>query len=109
MTVLAVVTEQLVAVYPVPEAPYVADMPLLDKGPKFVPDIVISSLPPVAIVLPDTANDDTAGTVYESVADDSADTCDPTVTFHLWLAPTPAADVQVISVFAVLTEQLVAS
>ena len=98
MTVLAVVTEQLVAMYPVPEAPYVADMPLLDKGPKFVPDIVISSSPPVSIVLPDTAKEATAGAVYDSVADDSADVCDPTVTFHLWLAPTPAADVQVIAV-----------
>ena len=95
---LAVVTEQSVAVYPVPDAPYVADMPLLDKGPKLVPDMVISSLPAVAIVLPDTANEVTAGAVYDSVADDSADVCDPTVTFHLWLAPTPAADVQVIAV-----------
>ena len=98
ITVSAVVTEQLVAVYSVPEAPYVADMPLLDRGPKFVPVIVISSLPAVAIVLPDTANEVTAGAVYDSVADDSADVCDPTVTFHLWLAPTPAADVQVIAV-----------
>ena len=96
---LAVVTEQSVAVYPVPDAPYVADMPLLDKGPKLVPDMVISSLPAVAIVLPPvTANEVTAGAVYDSVADDSADVCDPTVTFHLWLAPTPAADVQVIAV-----------
>ena len=47
-------------------------MPLLDRGPKLVPVIVISSLPAVPIVPPDTANDDTAGTVYESVADDSA-------------------------------------
>ena len=39
-----------------------------------------------------------AAAVYDSVADDSADVCDPTVTFHLWLAPTPAADVQVIAV-----------
>ena len=95
---MAVVTEQSVAVYPVPDTPYVADMPLLDKGPKLVPDMVISSLPAVAIVLPDTANEFTAGAVYASVADDSADVCDPTVTFHLWLAPTPAADVQVIAV-----------
>ena len=61
------------AVYPVPDAPYVADMPLLDRGPKFVPVIVISSLPAVAIVLPDTAKEATAGAVYDSVADDSAD------------------------------------
>ena len=50
---LAVVTEQSVAVYPVPDAPYVADMPLLDKGPKLVPDMVISSLPAAAIAGPE--------------------------------------------------------
>ena len=60
---------------------------------------MIGSNPAVSIFdPPPILRPDTAGAVYDSVADDSADVCDPTVTFHLWLAPTPAADVQVIAV-----------
>ena len=70
---------------------------------------MVTLCPPcVFIVVVDTDNPVTPGAVYESVADDSADVCDPTVTFHLWLTPTPVADVQVIVVSAVVTEQLVA-
>ena len=96
--VLADDTLHDVAVNRVPsDPPYVTATVCPLVGPKLVPVTTIDSPPSVASV-PVTVTPVMAAAVYDSVADDSADVCDPTVTFHLWLAPTPAADVQVIAV-----------
>ncbi len=85
----AVVTVQLVAVYVVPLAPYVALTTFPVVGPKFVPVNVIVAPPFVDMLLP-PATPLIAGTMYDTVADDSALVCDPTVTIHLRPALSPA-------------------
>jgi hypothetical protein len=69
ITVLAVVTVQLVAVYSIPLGPYVAYTTLFDVGPRLVPVIVICVVPLVGIV---PANPVTTGRAYVTVAVDVA-------------------------------------
>ena len=88
--VSAVVTEQLVAVYPVPPVPYVAVTE--PRGPKFVP-LIVATVPPAVGIEPPPATDEITGGVYDTVASDAELGCDPTVTIHVKDAPTPAADV----------------
>ena len=64
--------------------------------------------PLVAKVPVDTVTPLFSAGLYESVAVERALACDATVTFHLWFAPTPDADVHVIPMLAVVTEQPVA-
>ena len=82
--VLADDTLHDVAVNRVPsDPPYVTATVCPLVGPKLVPASTIDSPPSVAN---DPLNWETpvmAAAVYDSVADDSADVCDPTVTFHL--------------------------
>ena len=81
--VLADVTLHDVAVNNVPsDPPYVTATVCPVVGPKLVPASTIDSPPSVASV-PVTVTPVMAAAVYDSVADDSADVCDPTVTFHL--------------------------
>ena len=100
--VCAVVTEQLVAVYPVP---YVAETPPV--GPKFVPVSVTVVLPAVSNALP-PAMLVIAGGTYDTVWLDCALACEPTVTIHVNTVPTPATELHVIVVSATVTVQLVA-
>ena len=67
----AVVTLQLLAVYVVPLAPYVAVTTFPLVGPKFVPFNVILAPPAVTIDDP-PATVVIAGDVYDTVADDNA-------------------------------------
>ena len=83
-------------------------MPLFDVGPKLLPVIVIEAEPAVAIVSPETDKPLTDGGPYPNVAEERALVWPPTVTSHLWPAPTPSGDVQVISEFALDTEHDVA-
>jgi hypothetical protein len=87
--VFATVTAHPVAVYVVPEEPYVAVTTLPLVGPKFVPVTVTVAPPAVAIDDPlDTP--EIAGAVYVVVPLEEALVCEPTVTFQTRLAPTPA-------------------
>ena len=99
------VTEQPVAVYPVPPVPYVA-LTLVPVTPKFRPDSVIVEPPAVAIEPPDTPLMN--GGEYDNVALDGTLVWPPTVTLNLRPAPTPGTLVHFITVFAVVTLQLAA-
>ena len=100
--VCAVVTEQLVAVYPVP---YVAETPPV--GPKFVP-VSVTVVPPAVGNAAPPAILAIAGGVYDTVWLDTTLACDPTVTIHVKPAPTPTIELHVIVVSATVTVQLVA-
>jgi hypothetical protein len=68
ITVLAVVTLQLVAEYSIPVAPYVANTGLPLVGPKLVP-VIVSCVVPFVVIVP--ASPVTAGAVYVTVAVDA--------------------------------------
>ena len=108
--VLATDTEHEDAVNDSPFAPpYVTATACPLVGPKFDPSITMDSPPSVPRVLTDARLTSViAGAVYDSVAEERALVWPPTVTSHLWPAPTPTGDVQVISEFALDTEHDVA-
>ena len=87
--VFATATVHPLAAYVVPVVPYVAVTVFPDVGPKSVPVKLIVVPPPVPIDEP-PATAVIAGAVYDVVPLDDALVCDPTVTFHTKLAPTPA-------------------
>lgn len=87
----ATVTVQLLALYVVPVAPYVTLTTFPLVGPKFVPVNVTVAVPAVGMVPPPvTVILLIAGAAYDTVPDDSALGCKPTVTIHFRFAPTPA-------------------
>ena len=98
--VLADDTLHDVAVNNVPsDPPYVTATVCPVVGPKLVPASTIDSPPAVPRVLTDAKLTPViTGAVYDSVAEDRALVCSPTVVLHLCPAPTPADEVHVMVV-----------